>query len=179
MKIRRLLILLAVITAGFEIGAPATASAQLRFAPQLSWGGDMGLAIGARVLLSLGRLVSDNPDEGLASKIDFVLPFDWDISCKDCSYFELTPGLILPLTVGRVGPYVGAGLNIAHVSVARPGADATDTSLGLSLNGGLLVPVGRLTAFGEIRLTAGGNKQTVVTAGLQIGGSGSRDRKGT
>jgi hypothetical protein len=151
-------------------GLSAPASAQLRFAPQIAWGEDMHLAVGARVMLSLGRLVSANPEEGLASKIDFALPFDWDISCKDCTYFEITPGLILPITVKRVGPYVGAGLNIAHTSVATPGADATDTRLGLSLNGGLLVPVGNFTAFGEVRVTAGGSKQTVVTAGLQIGG---------
>lgn len=161
---------LTILGAALAVGLAARpADAQVRFAPQLAWGEDHDLAIGGRLLVNLSRLTSTSADRGFASRLDAVVPFDWFVDCTDCTYFEVTPSLLLPLTIRNVGPYVGAGVNIARISVNAPGQDESDVSLGLGLTGGLLVPVGRFTSFGEIRFTAGGARQTVITAGLQLG----------
>jgi hypothetical protein len=112
-------------------------------------------------------------NQGLASKLDFVLPFEWFVDCSDCSYFELTPGLVLPLTVKDVGPYVGAGLNIGRISVDSDSADESDTHVGLGLTAGFLAPIKSFRSFAEVRFTQGGAKQTVVTVGAYLG----RDRR--
>jgi len=145
------------------------AAAQLRFAPELAWGDDQDLAIGARLAMNLSRLTSDSADQGIASKMDFVLPFDWFVDCSGCSYFELTPGLILPLTVKDVGPYVGAGLNIGRLSVSSDGSDESDTRVGLGLTAGIVAPIRSFETFAEVRFTQGGAKQTVVTLGAYLG----------
>lgn len=155
-----------VLTAGLSV---PPAAAQLRFAPELAWGDDHDLAVGARLAMNLSRLTSDSADRGIASKMDFVLPFDWFVDCSHCSYFEVTPGLVLPLTVKEAGPYLGAGLNIARLSVSTEGQDKSDVSLGLGLTGGLVVPLKSFTTFGEVRFTQGGGKQTVVTLGAYLG----------
>ncbi len=145
------------------------ASAQLRLAPELAWGEDHDLSIGARLAVNLSRLTSDSADRGIASKLDFVLPFDWFVDCSDCTYFEVTPGLLLPLTIKGAGPYLGAGLNIARLSVNSSGQDQSDVRLGLGLSGGVEVPVKSFTVFGEVRFTQGGAKQTVATLGAYLG----------
>lgn len=166
----------AIILPVFMIGSAMLAdvrpaSAQVRFAPTVAWGEDADIAVGARLLVNMSRLFSTYADEGLSSRIDMVLPFDWFLDCSSCTYFEFTPGLILPLTIKDVGPYIGTGLNIARLSVDTPGRDNTDIDVGLGLMGGLLVPIGSFQAFGEARFTMGGSKQTVVTLGLQLGSS--------
>ena len=148
-----------------------SASAQVRIAPSLSWGEDSELALGARLLLNMSRILSSEADRGLASKIDLVVPFDWFVDCSECTYFEVTPGLIVPLTIKDVGPYLGIGVNVARLSVDASGRDESDVSVGLGLSGGLLFPVGDFKAFGEARTTLGGRKQIVITIGLQVGGT--------
>ena len=145
------------------------AGAQVRFAPQVAWGGDQDLAVGGRLLVKLSRLASSNPDTGFTSKIDFVLPFDWFVDCTECTYYEVTPGFLLPLTVKDAGVYLGAGLNIARLSIDTEGEDRSNLDLGLGLTGGLLVPIKSLNTFGEVRFTAGGAKQTVISAGILLG----------
>jgi hypothetical protein len=148
-----------------------SASAQVRIAPSLSWGEDAELAVGARLLMSMSRILSSEADRGLASKIDLVVPFDWFVDCSDCTYFEVTPGLIVPLTVKDVGPYLGVGVNIARLSVDSSGRDESDVSVGLGLSGGILFPVGDFVAFGEARTALGGREQIVISIGLQVGGT--------
>jgi hypothetical protein len=123
----------------------------------------LGLALG------LGRLISSSPEEGIAGKLDLVLPFEWFFDCSGCNYFEVSPGLVLPLTVKGVGPYVGAGLNFAHISFDSSEDISSDTRLGLALNAGLLAPIKGLTSFAEARFTAGGANQTVILAGVYLG----------
>ena len=147
------------------------ASAQVRIAPSLAWGEDSELALGGRLLLNMSRLLSSEADRGPASKIDLVVPFDWFVDCSECTYFEVTPGLIIPLTIKDVGPYLGVGVNVARLSVDASGRDESDVSVGLGLSGGILFPVGDFMAFGEARATLGGRKQTVITIGLQVGGT--------
>ncbi len=147
------------------------AAAQIRIAPSLSWGEDSELALGARLLLNMSRILSSEADRGPASKVDLVVPFDWFLDCADCTYFEVTPGLIIPLTIKDVGPYLGVGVNVARLSVDTSGRDESDVSVGLGLSGGILFPVGDFMAFGEARTTLGGREQTVISIGLQVGGT--------
>ncbi|MBT8403961.1 MAG: hypothetical protein KJP18_08895 [Gemmatimonadetes bacterium] len=155
------------------VGRPAPAAAQVRFAPTLSWGNDADIAVGGRLLVNLGRLISD---EGARGRLDLVVPVEWYFDCSDCTYIEVTPGLILPLTIRDVGPYLGAGLNIARISLDAEGRDASDVEVGLGLSGGILFPVGQFSGFAEARATLGGAEQTVVTVGLQLGGTRNRNR---
>lgn len=155
------------------ISAAAPASSQLRFAPTLSWGEDADIAVGGRLLVNLGRLISD---EGGQGRLDLVVPFEWYFDCSDCTYVEVTPGLILPLTIRDVGPYLGAGLNIARLSADSDGRDTSDVEVGLGLTGGILFPVGQFAGFAEARATLGGAEQVVATVGIQLGGTRNRNR---
>lgn len=72
----------AIILPVFMIGSAMLAdvrpaSAQVRFAPTVAWGEDADIAVGARLLVNMSRLFSTYADEGLSSRIDMVLPFDW------------------------------------------------------------------------------------------------------
>jgi hypothetical protein len=67
---------------------------------------------------------------------------------------------------------VGAGLNLAHVSVDVPGVPGgSDTDLGLNALAGLRFPLGTFSAFAEARAELGGGKQLVLTFGALLGGS--------
>ncbi|MCI0435918.1 MAG: hypothetical protein L0271_20080 [Gemmatimonadetes bacterium] len=149
-------------------------SAQLRIAPEVSWGDDVDLGIGGRLLLNLNRLVSSEGTGGIAGKLDAFGAFDYFTGCHDCSYYEITTGLLLPLTIRRIGPYIGVGANFGHFSAdeVSPGIDASDTDIGLALMLGLLFPLGQQQAFLELRRTAGGGEHTVITFGVQFGGGG-------
>ncbi len=169
MKRAAIIIALALFT------LPASpALAQVRIAPQVSWGEDVDLGIGGRLLISLSRLVSDDADAGFLRRLDAIASFDYFTGCNNCSYFEVTSGLVLPLTIRQWGPYVGAGVNVGRFSAdhASPGLDASDTDLGLALMLGLLFPLGQQQAFAELRSTAGGGEVTVFTFGIQFGGGG-------
>ncbi|MEQ9569630.1 MAG: hypothetical protein RLN75_05525 [Longimicrobiales bacterium] len=155
------------------LGRPAPAAAQVRFAPTLSWGEDADIAVGGRLLVNLGRVISDDGGQG---RLDLVVPFEWYFDCADCTYIEVTPGLILPLTIRDVGPYLGAGLNIARLSTDADGRDESDVEVGLGLTGGVLFPVGRFSGFAEVRATLGGAEQIVASVGLQLGGTRNRNR---
>lgn len=149
--------------AGVLLLLPASADAQIRIGPQLSWGGDTDLGIGGRVLANVGTL----------NHWDFIGTFDVffpdDSPTNDVSYWEANGNLAynfgLP-DVPALSPYVGIGLNIAHVSVDRESGDFDDTDLGINFFVGNQFDAGSMTPFAELRLVAEGADQVVLTGGL-------------
>jgi opacity protein-like surface antigen len=78
----------------------------------------------------------------------------------------------LPMPQAPVAPYVGAGLNFAHIST--PGVTiggfgtvggASSSYIGLNVLAGVRYPAGRVTAFGEVKFELRTGSQLVVTAG--------------
>lgn len=152
------------------------AAAQTVFGPQLSWGDDSDLGIGARLELPLAGMMSTDPSSP-ASKLRLVGSFDWffpdDGVGIDVDWWEINANLTYPIEAEGVRPYVGGGLNFAHVSVHFDDAlldDVSDTDVGLNLLGGLKFLLGTLDAFAEARFALGGADQFVLTSGILFGG---------
>jgi opacity protein-like surface antigen len=147
---------------------------------QASWADDVDLGIGGRIEIGLDNKIATS---GPLSRAFFITSFDyffWDcdegssLYEVDCSYWELNPGIGVPLPATGLNPYVGAGLNIARASVDLnvPGFedDASDTEIGLNLLGGLKFNIGSLPSFVEGRLELGGGEQFVLTFGVNLFG---------
>jgi len=133
------------------LSVPSAHAASGNFAIQGDWGDDDDFGVGARVLFDVGR--RHDGWGGLAS-------FDFFFPGEGLTYWELNGNLTYALG-GDLQPYVGGGLNLAHVS-ANGGSD---TSLGLNLLGGIRVS---RRVFGEGRVELGGGKQLVLTVGVLL-----------
>jgi opacity protein-like surface antigen len=158
----------AAVTAALVIGS-ADAEAQA-FGVTGSWGDDTDFGIGARVELGLPNLFTT---QGALANTYLIGSFDWFFpDCDECTYWELNANLAVPITAASIDPYVGAGLNIAHVSFdVGPTGDVSDTDVGLNLLGGLRFNLGTLGAFTEGRFELGGGEQFVLTFGVMVGGT--------
>jgi hypothetical protein len=154
---------------GLIVLAAHPAAGQVRFGPQVSWGDDADLAIGGKLLFGLASLAGESRNlEGSAS-------LDWFLDCEGCSYFEITGGVLYRFDIGEQAlPYAGGGLNFSHFSSDSdtPGANGSDSELGLALMGGIQFPLGALTAFTDARITLGGAEQAVISFGILLGGRG-------
>jgi len=151
---RKLQCLMLGALAAIALAQPLTA--QIGLGPQVAWGSSSDLGVGGRVVVSPGG----------ASPISFqgIGSFDWFLDCDDCNYYEITPALALSITLLGIGPYAGAGLNIARLT---PDNGEAETDVGLALLIGARIPFG---LFAEIRQTAGGSDQRVITVGFRLGG---------
>lgn len=166
-----------MVTAVLAFASAVPASGQAVFGPQLSWGEDSDLGLGARVEVPLANLVT--ADEGsAASRLRLIGSFDWffpgdEPQGVDLTYWELNANLAYPIPADGLRPYAGGGLNIAHANVdVEDNAffeDASDTEVGLNLLAGLQFLVGDLDAFAEARFELGGGEQFVLSAGILLG----------
>jgi len=141
---RKLQCLMLGALAAIALAQPLTA--QIGLGPQVAWGSSSDLGVGGRVVVSPGG----------ASPISFqgIGSFDWFLDCDDCNYYEITPALALSITllgIGRLTPDNGEA----------------ETDVGLALLIGARIPFG---LFAEIRQTAGGSDQRVITVGFRLGG---------
>jgi hypothetical protein len=134
-------------------------SAQFAIAPQVAWGSDTDLAVGGRVIAGL----TGTP----VLRIEGLVSFDWFLDCENCNYFEVTPAVALGLSVIGLGAYGAAGLNVARISGDSGSNIESNTDLGFALMIGVRTPFG---IFGELRNTAGGADQRVITVGFRLGG---------
>lgn len=141
-----------------------------RLGAQLSWGDDTDLGLGARVEVGLPNVFTTT---GALARTYFIGSFDYFfVDCNECTYWELNGNLAVPIAAAGVDPYVGAGLNIAHISLDLGILDdQSDTELGVNLLGGVRFPIGTVSSFGEARLELGGGEQFVLTFGVLFGGS--------
>jgi hypothetical protein len=155
---------LCVAAVGILIGmATSSAEAQVRFAPQVSYGDDADLGVGGRVNFGLSNTFGSPGFFGTAS-------FDYFFPGNDVNYWELNGniGWAIPGVRGNVKPYVGSGLNYGHVSIDNcSGAGCGDSDVGLNLMGGLnFMTQSKVAPFLEARLELGGGEQFVLTGGL-------------
>lgn len=146
---------------------PSSASAQraqpVRFGAQLSYGSDIDLGIGGRVRIPLPQVYQG---VGLDGSFDYFFPGGnltfWEINA-DGNY-------TFPVKNSSIEPYVGAGINYAHVSADCGGLDidCSDSNAGLNVLGGARFGVEgkHWTPFAEARgeLRSGG--KFVVTGGI-------------
>lgn len=141
-----------------------------RFGVQGNWGDDADFGIGARVELGLPNLFTTT---GPLANTFLIGSFDYFFPDNDAiDYWELNANLAIPLVASGIDPYVGAGLNVAHVSIDSDLVDdASDTEIGLNLLGGLRIPMGGVATFVEGRFELGGGEQFVLTFGALLGGN--------
>ena len=133
---------------------------------QLVYGDDADLAIG-------GRLEIDTPElhETSRLQLDFNWYFPDDPAGADLTFWETNLNWL-----NRIGPdggetaasyYLGGGLNLAYASVDYDGGgDDSEMDLGVNLLGGIQLPLGPLTGFGELRITIAGSEQYTLGIGL-------------
>lgn len=165
----------------FALALAATAagalplSGQVRFGPQLSWAEDAELGIGGRAVIEVPALLANLAIHGSFDYF-FIDDFAGFGVEADASYWELNGnavyGFNLP-AAPSVTPYIGAGINVAHisgdVSIGGESGDFSDTELGLNILGGSQFDVGSVTPYVELRIEAGGGEQFVITGGVLIG----------
>lgn len=128
---------------------------------QVSYGSDSDIGVGARFAFGMPTVRT-----GLEAIIsaDYFFP-----DCGDCTWIEFNGNAALNLASKSLNPYVGAGLNVARVSVDVGTADASSTEVGLNLLGGLKFPGTSMTPFAEAKLTIGGSEQFVISGGILFG----------
>ena len=106
------------------VGTASEAQAQSRFGVQVSLADDFDLGLGARMALA--------PPAG--SPVRIMASFDWFFPDQDgLDYWELNGNIVymIPVVNSSVAPYVGGGLNVAHLSVdVGILGSASDTELG-------------------------------------------------
>jgi len=168
-QVRSLLAAVALLV----IGAATTAGAQTRFGALAIWADDVELGVGARMEMDMSGKLSKQPP---LSRAFFIGQFDFFLDpCEpaDCTYFEINPSIAVPLNATTLKPYLGAGLNIARMSVDLGGTFGTqsDTEVGLNVLGGLKLNLSGMDAFTEARIALGGGEQFSLSFGILFGGS--------
>jgi hypothetical protein len=167
-----------VLMAGCAVllALPSAGQAQIQFGPQVAWGSDSDLGVGARIALGMPQI---RPGVELHVGGDYFF-FDCDsgFSEVDCSWIEVNANLHVPVPVSpTLNTYAGAGLNVARVKVSVDGFgdtfSASNTEIGLNVLGGLKFSAASFTPFVEASFTLGGGEQFVLRAGILLGG-GSR-----
>lgn len=146
--------------------------------PQISNSRDTDLGVGLRAVLDLGPL-----DFGLRviGSFDLFFPDDYELEgddggiAGDADYWEANLNLAydvgLPLI--PISPYIGGGLNIAHIELAGTpndeafALDRTDT--GVNVLAGVEVDAGAIAPFIEFRYEILGGEQWVLTGGILFG----------
>jgi hypothetical protein len=148
----------------------APASAQALFGPQLSYGTDADLGIGARLYAPLMALPFGVEFTGSA---DYF--FGDEPRGVDVSWVDLNAGVIVPVSIAPgFSPYLGGGLNLAFVSAEseeEPNLESSDTWLGINILAGWRRATTYFTPFVEVRSVIAGQKQVVFTAGVAFGGA--------
>ena len=139
------------------VGTASEAQAQSRFGVQASFADDADFGVGARLALA--------PPAG--SPVRIMASFDWFFPDAPVDYWELNGNVVymVPVVNSAVAPYVGGGLNVAHVSVDGGTIGSSDTDMGLNLLGGMEFG-GQLPLYLEARVEISGGEQFVITGGF-------------
>jgi opacity protein-like surface antigen len=150
-----------------------TAAAQTKpwqFGPQVSFAtNNYGPGIGARAVFSgLGTAVKV-PGLGAYGSFDYFLPSS-SFYGSSPTFWEINVNGTwdIPDMTGGFKPYVGAGINYAHLSQTIPiigSVSGSETGLNL-LGGARFNPTPKLHLFGEVRLELRSGSAAVFTVGL-------------
>ena len=158
----RLKVLAAAIGFVLVAGVESAEAQGVRFAPEVSIAEDADIGIGGRVNFDMSSTFG-SPGFFITGAFDYFFP-DGNVN-----YWELNGNLgwLIPGVRGNVRPYVGGGLNYAHVSVDNCTGNCGDSDVGLNLMGGINIRTrGRIMPFIEAKVEAGGGEQFVVTGGI-------------
>ncbi len=156
---------LCVAAVGLLLCAGAvTAEAQVRFAPQASFGSETDFGIGARAKVDLASMIKTPGFFGIGE-------FNYFFPSGPVNYWEVNAnlGYTIPGAQRTAHPYVGAGLNIGHASVDCGGGynGCSSTDVGFNFLGGLDFHTRtRLTPYIEARAQLGHGSQFVATGGV-------------
>ena len=135
---------------------PVSADAQVHIGPQVSYGGDTEVGVGARVVANVESL----------AHWDFIGTFDVFFPGNGVDYWEANGNLAYNFGIPEapsLSPYVGIGLNIAHIS----NGSADDTDLGINFFAGTqFESSSSVTPYAEVRIVAEAAEQVVLTVGL-------------
>lgn len=154
MRIRSMLVGAAALLFAF----PATALGQVNFGPQLSWGGDTDVGVGGRIVAGIESV----PRWDFIGSFDIFFPDGFD-------YWEANGNVAYNFTIEEaetIYPYVGGGLNLAHISPEGLGNGGSDTELGLNLFGGTQFEGESIIPYLEVRLVIEAAEQVVLTGGV-------------
>lgn len=145
---------------------PAPASAQIGLAPQLSYGDDFDFAVGGRLAL---RLPTQTALE-ITGAFDLFFP-----DADGLDYWEINANInyLVTMVESLFVPYVGAGLNVAHIDLQREpvengfgGVEFSDTRYGANLLAGMRYVGAAVVPFAEVRFEVDGGEQVVFTGGV-------------
>ncbi|RMF30583.1 MAG: hypothetical protein D6765_03010 [Bacteroidetes bacterium] len=140
---------------------------------QLQVGG--GLAFGTEIeTLGLTAKVNFDITESIegSGSFTFFLP-NGDIPNNDFTFWEINGDGHYTFTENEsLSIYGLAGINIGHWSFENdfgfPGANPSDTEFGLNVGGGIRLPFGSITGYGEIKYTISDFDQLVLNAGVLV-----------
>lgn len=166
---RRMLI--ALVCLGLTVGPAGDLAAQglkpVSLGGQVSWGDEADFGIG-------GRIQAAFPETQFVFIGSFDLFFPDDVGDVDIDYWEVNGNLAYHfdlLGAPLIHPYIGAGLNFAHitaesVSLDGPSIDRSDDEFGLNLLGGTWIDLAAVRPFIEARVEIEGGEQFVITGGI-------------
>ena len=160
-----------IVAAALCVVSAGSAEAQ-RFGAAVSYGSDSDFGVGGRLEFDMTGKLSKNPPLSRAFFIGQVDVYFPDCGTVDCTWIEINPSFAVPITATTLNPYLGAGLNIARVSVSSGGVSNSNTEMGINLLGGLKFGLGDMSAFSEARLSLGGGEQFALSFGILFGGAG-------
>ena len=141
------------------------AQSRPQFGPQLSFGSnDLGVGIGARVVLDVATIIPTARNFGFIGSFDYFFP-QTGLGGPSPTWWELNGNGTYNFSVPKspIVPYAGAGLNIAHWGYT--GFSHTDVGLNL-LGGAKFGNLGKVTPFGELRLELHSGSAVVLTGGV-------------
>jgi hypothetical protein len=145
------------------VAGVGSAEAQgVRFAPEVSVGEDSDLGIGGRINADMSSTFG-SPGFFITGAFDYFFPGN------NVNYWELNGNLgwLVPGVRGNVRPYIGAGLNYAHVSFDNCTGNCGNSDVGVNLMGGInLQTRTRIMPFIEAKIELGGGEQFVLTGGV-------------
>lgn len=159
----------AVLALGVAAFAPSTASAQVGFVVQGSYGFDVeALGVGGGVNLGLGSLTAKQG-------IRLEATFDYFLADDPLTFWEINGNLLKDIPSVK-NLYVGAGVNYAHSSVDFGdvcgvfcnGIDGSSSDIGINVLAGYKLGGGKAAPFVQARFAIGGAEQLYVTGGFRF-----------
>ncbi|MEI2719851.1 MAG: hypothetical protein V9E87_06865 [Gemmatimonadales bacterium] len=156
----------AVLALGVAAFAPSTASAQVGFVAQASYGFDVeALGVGGGVNLGLGSLTEKQG-------IRLEATFDYFLADDPLTFWEINGNLLKDIPSVK-NLYVGAGVNYANFSYDSSVCGAfcslaDNTEIGINILGGYKLGTGKAAPFVQARFALGGAEQLYVTGGFRF-----------
>lgn len=165
-KFARTILAGAAVALGLAFATPSTASAQMGFVVQGSYGSDYeAIGAGAGVTFGLGSLTTNSGIRAEAT-FDYFFTDDplkvWEVNANALMDIKSVPGL-----------YVGAGVNYANFSWDFDNlceiidCDSSESEIGLNVLGGWNF-AGSKGPFVQARFALGGGEQLYVTGGIRF-----------